>query len=160
MPTSFDRKEAERQAMARVEAQYQKVSAPHQQQAMATLKALSKEPGALKIVTNVPDPKAPNGLLPKHPHFWVAHDVVRIEGPDHNGNVWAYSAHDEDYTMGDALAVLQALTRYAWAEPFTEERVELGARRRAERAAAGHAEVQVTEPMRASGRARNAEAKG
>lgn len=128
MPTAFDRKEAERLAAERIERQFQAVNHPAQKNAMAQLKALAAVPGALLIITNEPDPKAPP-VLPQHPHYWVAHAVTRIEGPDHNGNVWAYSK-EGDHCHGTALALLGRLTQYSRAAAFEEERQEVPARGR------------------------------
>jgi hypothetical protein len=144
--TAWDRKEAERLAYERIEAQDAAVNHPQNQRAMEQLKALVNVPGALKIITGEPRHNAPAGLLPKHPHYWVAHDVVRIDGPDHNGNLTAHS-REGDRCKGVAHALLGRLTQYDRAADFTEERVEMGARRRAARQAAGHTEVRPERPL-------------
>ena len=118
------------------------VEQPLQQRAMAQLKALSNVPGALKIITNVPDPKAPAHLTPVHPHYYVAHDVERLEGPDGQGLVWAIS-HEGDRCGGYAHQLLGRLTQYSRAEEFSEEREAVSPR---PRRPAGGAGIRATGP--------------
>lgn len=154
MATKWEINEAIRQATVRIEAQYQAVNHPLNVAAMDQLKALLTVPGALKIITNEPISNPPEGLLPQHPHFWVASDVVRIEGPDHNGNVTAFAAKDPytgrtDRCKGHAHALLGRLTQYNRAAEFTEERAELGIQQRLERQMAGDVNIMPEKPMSA-----------
>lgn len=136
-----------RQAEERFDAQYQAIHHPQNKRAMEQIKALLTVPGALKIITNEPMGNPPNGLLPKHPHYWVAQNVTRIEGPDHKGVVTAMGEDGKTYCQGHAWALLGRLTQYDRAAEFTEERAELGQQKRNERAKAGHVEVQLEKPM-------------
>lgn len=138
----WDRKEAERQAAERIERQDQAVNHPAQRSAMDQLKALANVPGALKVITINPDPKAPP-VGPQHPHFFVAHDVVKIEGPDHNGNLWAHTK-EGDFCKGNALALIERLTQHGRAEPFTEPREV-----RSTRSGPGRTQMRVDQPLKA-----------
>lgn len=88
--------------------------------ALKMLKFLLKEGGHLKIVTaersDVPEaelvPRGGNNNPLADPRAFVLHDVVKIEGPDHNGDYVAYS-EEGDHTHGRAGPLLRRLTEGA-----------------------------------------------
>lgn len=94
------------------------------------LHLVEKQPGALKIITATPSDKgeawlehmaAGRGVLaaaladPSYtnpqadPALWVAHDVVRLEGPTREGYYRAFS-REGDICKGLPLALLRRLT--------------------------------------------------
>lgn len=117
----MDPKELRAVMETRLQRKIEAVEHPAHRHAMEQLKALQAVPGALKIITNVPDPKAPANLGPRHPAYYVAHDVVRLEGPDAQGMIWAYSA-EGDACAGYAHQLLGRLTQYSRAAEFSEDR--------------------------------------
>lgn len=91
--------------------------------AIAQLEALVKVPGALKIITNVHrcqkamhprlkgfSAKKCDAFKPdvRHPGHFVVHDVIRIEGPNAQGQYTAFSA-EGDYCIGQPEALLKRL---------------------------------------------------
>jgi hypothetical protein len=126
----FDRADMDRQHEERMARIASALEHPAQLRAMDQLKALLPIPGALKIITNMPDPDG-EVLGPRHPAFWICHDVETLEGPDHLGNITAtsfpYGDNKRDYCKGNALALLGRLTQAGRAEPFVEDREELPA---------------------------------
>lgn len=88
-------------------------------EAMALLRALSKQKGALRIITAARSEVDEADAEPRFagnpmadPRMWVCHDVVRIEGPDARGRVRAHS-REGDICLGYPRAVLRRLTEAA-----------------------------------------------
>lgn len=64
------------------------------EQAVLELKALAKVPGALRIITNEPDPDRPADATMRTPQYFKIRPVVKLEGPNHRGQ---YTALSEEY---------------------------------------------------------------
>jgi hypothetical protein len=78
--------------------------------AIAQLEALARVPGALRIITNQPDP-AGTGQDDVDPAHWIMHDVVRLEGPNHRGQYTAHSL-EGDWCQGQPEALLARLQQW------------------------------------------------
>jgi hypothetical protein len=76
-------------------------------QAVRELKALTKVPGALKVITAETAASAYLVAEGAVAHF-VCHDVVRIEGPDDRGRYTAHTAEGDTCT-GYPAALLRRL---------------------------------------------------
>jgi len=79
--------------------------------AVAELEALLAIPGALKIITNEPNPDAPDNADLRLPSSFVCHDVTGITGPDERGRYLASSA-EGDWTLGYPSALLSRLRQW------------------------------------------------
>lgn len=81
---------------------------------------LEQGEGDLKIITaersDVPEgelvPRGGNNNPLADPRAYVLHDVVRLEGPDHNGDYIAYS-EEGDHTHGRPGPLLAKLTEHS-----------------------------------------------
>lgn len=89
--------------------------------ALDELCALVQVPGALKIITNMDDPDGAE-YSEKDPRHYILHDVVRIEGPDAEGKVTAYTApynaqdhgYDDRMTHDECTGQPEALLARLW----------------------------------------------
>ena len=98
--------------------------------AIIQLSALTKIPGALRIITNEIRPELrydtenPNSPIRsdilsnspdilKSPAAFVVHNVVQMRGPDHHGLYRAHSG-EGDYCEGRPEALLRRLQEWQW----------------------------------------------
>ena len=101
---------------------------PDNDKSLEELQALLKIPGARRVITNAhacgPDGQDGASYIPRteeeladceahelpltHPHHFVCHDVVRLEGPNEKGQVTAYTA-EGDWCSGQPDALLRRL---------------------------------------------------
>ena len=100
-------------------------------QAIWTLQELLKKPGSLRIITaecvSEACTGAPTGSVGHDeglfkladPRHFIIHDVVRLEGPNHKGQVRAHSA-EGDWCMGQPEALLARLLEASGAGSMAE----------------------------------------
>lgn len=67
------------------------------EQAIIELQALVQVPGALRIITNIPDPDGAE-LPVQDPRHWVQHPVERLDGPNAKG---LYTAVSGEYNAAE-----------------------------------------------------------